>query len=208
MSAILNNEEIIDEISKGNIIIDEYNPNNLGNNSYDVRLGEYYYKEQNLEEYPCDVVCPYNESSVKRWGNVHKAQDVDGYSGKWIIIEPMDTILAHTQEYIGGKNNITTMIKSRSSTMRNDISMVKCAGMGDVGYINRWTLEITNHSRYRSVMLKVGERYAQVVFFRISPVKDEKLYHTLGKYQAVCDLEELKKKWKPEDMLPRKYKDI
>lgn len=208
MSAILNNEEIIDEIAKGNIIIDEFNPNNLGNNSYDVRLGEYYYKELNLEEYPSKVVCPYDNSSVERWGKVRTAQSVEGYSGKWIIIEPMDTILAHTQEYIGGKNNITTMIKSRSSTMRNDISMVKCAGMGDVGYINRWTLEITNHSRYRSVMLKVGERYAQVVFFRISPVKNEKLYHTLGKYQANADLDELKKNWKPEDMLPRKYKDI
>jgi dCTP deaminase len=207
MSSILNNEEIIEEIAKGNIIIDEFNLKNLGNNSYDVCLGRYYYKELNLEEFPQNYICPYDESSIKRWGNVKTAQHVDGFDGEWIIIDPMDTILAHTEEFIGGRNNITTMIKSRSSTMRNDISMVKCAGMGDVGYINRWTLEITNHSKYRKVMLKVGSRYAQVVFFRISEVKDEKLYHADGKYQNAIDLDELKKIWKPEDMLPRKYRD-
>jgi hypothetical protein len=33
---------------------------------------------------------------------------------------------------------VTTMMKARSSLGRNFIEICKCAGWGDVGYINRW----------------------------------------------------------------------
>jgi len=44
-------------------------------------------------------------------------------------------------------------------------SFIQCAGWGDVGYINRWTMEITNNSRFYAIPLVVGRRIAQIVFF-------------------------------------------
>src|SRR5690348_8641441 len=45
------------------------------------------------------------------------------------------------------------------------ISVMQCAGWGDIGYVNRWTMEITNNSRHYSIPLVVGRRCAQIVFF-------------------------------------------
>jgi len=44
------------------------------------------------------------------------------------------------------------------------MSVCKCAGVGDVGYIARWTMEITNHS-HATIELPVGLRVAQILFY-------------------------------------------
>jgi dCTP deaminase len=86
-------------------------------------------------------------------------------SDELIWIFPGETILAHTQQFLGGRKNVTTMMKARSSMGRNFIEVCKCAGWGDVGYYNRWTMEITNNSLHYSIPLVVGRRVAQIVFF-------------------------------------------
>ena len=121
-------------------------------------------------------------------------------------MRPGETILAHTQEFIGGKNHITTLMKARSSTGRNFIEVCKCAGWGDVGYVNRWTMEITNNSKNYIIPLVVGRRIAQIVFFETGPIR-EKDYAASGKYASSTNLAELKKSWKPEMMLPRLWAD-
>ncbi len=124
-----------------------------------------------------------------------------------IWIGPGEAILAHTSEFIGGcGNDITTMMKARSSVGRNFLETARCAGMGDVGYCNRWTMEITNNSRYHAIPLVVGRRVAQIVFFQTEPITDDD-YTELGKYQTVKDIEEMKQTWKPDSMLPKMYLD-
>ena len=59
---------------------------------------------------------------------------------------PATPILAHTEEVVGGRNGFTTSMRARSSIGRSCLSVCKCAGVGDVGYISQWTMEITNHS--------------------------------------------------------------
>ena len=44
---------------------------------------------------------------------------------KIIWIQPGETILAHTQEFIGGRGSVTTMMKARSSLGRNFIEVCK-----------------------------------------------------------------------------------
>ena len=111
-----------------------------------------------------------------------------------ITVFPAETILCHTEEVIGGKNYIATKMNARSSLGRCGISVCKCAGFGDVGYINRWTMELTNHLDI-AVALKVRMRIAQISFFRVG----ETLKQYNGKYQS--------NNWKPEDMLPRLWED-
>ena len=123
-----------------------------------------------------------------------------------ILLRPGETILAHTQEFIGGRDTVTTMMKARSSLGRTFIEVCKCAGWGDVGYVNRWAMEITNNSNNYIVPLVVGRRIAQIVFFETGPILSGD-YAKKGKYQSETDMRKLKKLWKPEMILPRLYRD-
>lgn len=203
----------------GNIIIDPFDEQNLGNGSYDVSLGEWYFREQP----PGDgfvIYNPYSQKDVERvWGKPQKAkpareQETGVYELKGvdpdepvIWVHPQETILCHTHEFIGGTGGIiTTMMKARSSWGRNFITVCKCAGWGDVGYVNRWTMEITNGSRYYPISLVGGRRLAQIAFFEVEPITRAS-YSEEGKYQTAESLEEIKAGWKPEMMLPRMFAD-
>jgi len=98
------------------------------------------------------------------------------------------------------------MMKARSSLGRNFIEVCKCAGWGDVGYVNRWTMEITNNSRNYLIPLVVGRRIAQIIFFETGPILGAD-YTSNGKYQSSQNITKLRKEWKPEMMLPRLWAD-
>lgn len=90
---------------------------------------------------------------------------------------------------------------------RNFIEVCKCAGWGDIGYVNRWTMEITNNSRYYSIPLVVGRRIAQIIFFDTVGTVGKRQYGDSGKYQGSQSVEELCQNWTPTDMLPKMYLD-
>lgn len=244
---VLSNVEIKREREIGNIAIEPFHPQNVSTSSYDVTLGENYF----VESKGAGIYNPYNEDDVYRvWGQNHRvAMSLNDFlaaanklypqeeiahslakgispTEKIIPLAPGETILAHTQEFIGGTNDITTMMKARSSMGRNFIEVCKCAGWGDVGYVNRWTMEITNNSRYYTIPLVVGRRIAQIVFFRTGAVKGP-LYggkNSGSKYQNIApslgvfrchsdaakmarEVEVLEANWRPADMLPKLYLD-
>jgi len=216
----LSNSKILEEIDKGDIVISPFEELSLNTSSYDVRLGEYYFREQH-NKHNHNIFNVYQESDIcKVWGHepnqAKKASDtfkdynleLDGIdpNDSVILLQPGETILAHTQEFIGGRNHITTMMKARSSLGRCFLEVCKCAGWGDVGYINRWTMEITNNSQHYVIPLVVGRRVAQIVFFETGPTLDTD-YSDTGKYQSSKDLRKLIRDWKPEDMLPKTWKD-
>jgi dCTP deaminase len=221
--SLLSNRAIKRHLKEGNIIIEPFDEKNLGTCSYDVTLGEWYYREQH-HQWGIGTYSPYSEDDVRRvWGKPQKAEPAE----KWmkenniplikgvkpedliIWISPGETILCHTKEFIGGCGGIvTSMMKARSSLGRNFIEVCKCAGWGDVGFTNRWTMEITNNSRYYQIPLVVGRRIAQVVFFEVEEIEDpSRDYLEKGKYQSTPDVEELKRSWTPEMMLPKMWKD-
>jgi dCTP deaminase len=201
---------------KGNIVIEPFKESNLSTSSYDVCLGEYFYREQN-PELKNVIFNIYDQSQVERvWGTYKIAPNVEDIpeltddvinntmkpSDQVIMLAPGETILAHTSEFIGGLNKITTMMKARSSLGRSFILVCKCAGWGDVGYFNRWTMEITNVSQHYSIPLLVGSRIAQIVFPKTGKILS-KNYVNNGAYQESEDLDKLMKNWSPESMLPK-----
>jgi dCTP deaminase len=224
--SVLSKPEILKHYKAGNIIIDPFDNSNLSNTSYDVRLGKYFFRQTQVER--IQAVNPFYEKSLRKmYSALEEAVPIKILRSKLnpfynlkandcvILLEPNETILAHTIEFIGGKNGIpgkldavTTEMRARSSLGRIGIAVCKCAGWGDIGYVNRWTMEITNFSN-NVIPLPVGLRIAQIIFHSTVPVEVSDEYHLKGnsKYQAFGELKEIKKNWTPDDMLPKLYKD-
>jgi dCTP deaminase len=219
--SLLSNTAILDHMRAGTIVIEPFNPKNLATASYDVTLGEWFWRKK--PAVGTSILNMYNEKHVRRQWELHKAKTAreveqelgvefgDGIRPDDLVIltHPGEMVLCHTNEYIGGTGGrVTTMMKARSSMGRNAIAVCKCAGWGDVGYINRWTMEVTNYSKDQHIPLVVGRRIAQLAFFEVEPIlpKDGD-YTAQGKYATSASLDELKQKWTPEEMLPKMWKD-
>ncbi len=184
---LLSDRRILEEMERGNVIIEPFEQEQLGTNSYDVRLGEWYFEpNRNLQV----VDFTREEDTRAFWGEPRQAEH------GIIAVRPGDTILCHTHEVVGGCNGFTTSMRARSSIGRSCLSVCKCAGVGDVGYVARWTMEITNHS-HATIVLPVGMRVAQILFYEVGPTL--KMY--TGKYGQQSA------PWSPLDMLPKLYND-
>lgn len=218
----LSDKRILEEMKKGDIVISPFSRDQLATSSYDVTLGEWFFREQ-PPKYNHALYNIWDKAHIEHvWGADHveravvakdafKKYNFDWSGGirpddKVIVLRPGETVLAHTNEYIGGKDHITTMMKARSSLGRSFIEVCKCAGWGDVGYINRWTMEITNNSKNYIIPLVVGRRIAQLVFFETGQI-EAKDYAASGKYSSSTDVKKLAKEWRPEMMLPRLWTD-
>lgn len=213
-NSLLSRNQILKHKKVGSIVIDPYKSAQLQTVSYDVTLGPWYFKSSSSSQL---LYNPWDKEGVSKfWGEKQYAKKASEIFGKnlpetvkatdrVIVLLPNELILAHTNEFIGGKGNVTTMMKARSSLGRSGITVCKCAGWGDVGYINRWTMEIKNELSIPN-MLIVGERIGQIAFFEVEPITGDYALES-GKYQIATDLSKLKKLWKPEDMLPKLWKD-
>lgn len=194
---MLSDKRILEEMQAGNIVIEPYDVRQLGTNSYDLRLGQWYYKSDSKHEnYSFDFTK--QEDAEVFWGDpidslndMHHSDDMRGA----ITVPAGSTILAHTEEVVGATNGFTTIMKGRSSTARAGLSVCKDAGVGDCGFISRWTMEISNHNQ-SPVIIHVGMRICQMTFYEIG----ETLKNYSGKYGS-------RDNWTPQDMNPKFFKD-
>lgn len=222
--SVYSNTEITAAIDDGTIVSVPFNPKNVSEASLDFTLGHYFFKQEYQEE--ARVYNPFDKDDVDRYFKgpleaiPHKEWcDKNGYklfhnipeNHPIIVLRPGERILAHTHEFVGIRaHGGACEVKSRSSWGRNGVAVCFDAGWVDPGYINRITLEIYNLNMHESVVLPVGERIGQLIFHKTGPVDGD--YSdgrggVSGKYQHTSDLDELIRTWKPEDMLPRAYKD-
>lgn len=219
---LLSQEQILKHLEQGTIVIDPFNPKQLKTTSYDVTLGEWYFREKT----PGDDSAIYNmydeTHTAQVWEGPFEAEKVSDLlerldidfrnvpkDARAILLGPHETILAHTKEFIGGKDVVVAKMHARSSMGRNFLEVCKDAGWGDVGYFNRWTMQITNNSQHYTIPLIVGRRIAQIIFYEVSPLTDKKTDYVGegGKYQTSQELEKMKQEWKPEMMLPQMHLD-
>jgi dCTP deaminase len=185
---MLSDKRIIEEMRNGNIVIEPFDERQLGTNSYDCRLGEWYFRgDYSVKSMRIDDP----EHMKEYWGDpIDASKKDDGL----IFILPGTTILAHTQEIVGGHNGFLAEMRCRSSIARSGLSVCRCSGVGDVGYIGRWTMEISNHTQ-ACIWVPVGYRVCQMVFHHVG--QTSKYYS--GKYGQDS--------WTPFDMLPKPSKD-
>lgn len=221
---LLSREAILWHLDNGSIVIDPFSEKNLKTTSYDVTLGEWFWRESKPKEGIVAIHNPYDERSTSSvWDGPFVAESATHFANrenialrnikpedKVILLNPGETILAHTEQFIGGRDIVVAKMYARSSMGRNFIEIGKDAGWGDVGYFNRWTMEITNNSKNYTIPLVAGRRVAQIVFHEIAPLKtvNEQYSTENGKYQDTADLAELKLNWNPYMMLPKMHLDF
>ncbi len=213
-TGVVGDAELLAGLKDGIFIIDPFERELLGSSSYDVRLGGNYW-ETEVVGHNIDL-SPYDEGSVRRyykgpkkavthaeWCEEHKRHHFEGIGEDELIIvlRPGECILAHTIEFIGAAYGATTMMKAKSSLGRINISACDDAGWGDVGYINRWTMEIRNKNQNVWVPLVVGMPIAQLVFFWVAGSTIS--YGDAGHYQSGIDLKKIREEWDADSMLPR-----
>lgn len=207
-------------LENGNIFIFPFNNSNLQTTSYDVRLGPNFFQEQPFRGVSSRrIFNPFDSDDVKKyWGEpqqairAHEWMKQNGSlrnilsTDQLIVLGPGETILAHTDEFIGGRNCVTTEMRARSSMGRIGITVCKCAGWGDLGFCNRWTMEMSNHLKDTSVVLVVGMRVAQIAFYQVDPL-DESYSTAGGQYQTTDNTEQMMAAWSPFMMLPKFSRD-
>lgn len=225
--AVYSDTRILKEIKDGHIIIEPFREEQLGNCSYNLTLSEHFFREvvppfdPRTGRYKQTFLNPWCEEHVGRtWkpgmievATVEMAPRLGLKAGdKYISLIPMETVLVASEEFVGTREHITGMIKGRSSAGRSILSVCDGSGWGDVGYVNRWALLLTNKSPYRTIILPLGCSIAQIVFLECGHPR--KSY--TGKYQTVDTkglsaqqlIEDLKKTWTPSVILPQAYKDF
>ena len=222
---IYSDTEIKQALAEGHIVCDPA-PQVINGSSIDVTLGYYFYHAGGNDGSE-NIFNPFSRQDVERyfgeykiakpWAEVRKkltskrVAAVDSFENiaddhPVIVLRPNERILAHTHEFIGILPPGTSSMQARSTTGRIGISACYCAGWGDPGYINRWTMEIHNLNESEHIILPVGYRIAQIVFSSTGPVETE-YSKASGNYQSniSADLAAVKKAWRPHHMLPRAY---
>lgn len=158
---VLSGNEIRQRMSRGDIIIHPYNDQQLGPNSYNLRLDE------DMMLYREAVLDPRQDN---RTNIVH-------IPAEGMVLQPGQLYLASTMEYTE-THGLVPMIVGRSSVGRLGLFVHVTAGFGDIGFSGRWTLELTP---VRPVRVYPGMELCQVYF---QTVCGEILQTYDGKYQA------------------------
>lgn len=189
LDMVLTDADIKMHMKEGWIVIHPFRREQLNNASYNVSIGEHYYvqKEINTE------INPFNKGTVaSMWKHVYAGLDGS------IKIPAGQTVMCHTQEFIGSKIRSVPILKSRSSMMRCCLNIAAGAGWGDVGYTSRWAFTIQN-TGVNDITIPVGSQVAQLVFIPI--FSGTAPYN--GSYQAEVELEEIMSNWHHSCILPK-----
>ena len=144
---ILTDKRILEEIEKGTILIEPFDKESLGTNSYDVHLGRFLgvYKDRVID------------------AKKHNAIDVFAMPLDGFVLQPGTLYLGVTEEYTETHAHVP-FLEGKSSVGRLGIDIHATAGKGDVGFCNTWTLEI---SCIQPVKVYAGMPVGQLIYFAI-----------------------------------------
>lgn len=144
---ILADSEIAAAMTRGEIVIEPFDPACLGTNSYDVHLSKH------LATYRNRVLDAKEHNEID-----HFLIPQEGY-----VLEPQINYLGSTIEYTESHRNVP-FLEGKSSVGRLGIDIHATAGKGDVGFCNHWTLEI---SVKQPVRVYEGMPIGQLIYFLV-----------------------------------------
>lgn len=167
--SILTDGAILREIKAGNIVIDPFNPAQLGSNSYDVRLGRWLavykyavkYKRNEIYEPIFSTLKPYKDGEL----DIKKDNEVlylpippEGF-----VLKPGILYLGVTAEYTETRN-LVPRFDGKSSVGRLGMKSHFTAGFCDIGFCGHITLEIEVAHRTR---VYAGMPCGQICYYTV-----------------------------------------
>lgn len=190
---LLSDVEIRRHLDNGSIKISPFSEAQLNNASYDLTLGPWVARYRK---------CPPQPQPLRLWefDGSELFEIFDGSGDGGFVIGSGERVLAHTREAAGGTSvnglAVNSSLHSTSTAQRLGISVCLDAGWGDVGFVQKWCLELNNHSPY-AIFLPVGAVICQIVFHEVTPPSS--MYGDIGSYFAEGE-------WRPEMMMPKRMK--
>jgi dCTP deaminase len=183
---ILLKSAILEGVRSGDIYINPYDEDQVGPNSYDVRLGDtlkiydlspedYLARGLQLLDADGNPIVVQKPTFLDPKAPVLPTLDVH-IPPEGLVLHPSLFYLGHTIEK-AGSDKYVPHITGRSSIARLGLEIHQTAGFGDIGYKAQWTLELK-----ASVPVKVypGMKIGQVYFEEGLGEVGENLYD--GKY--------------------------
>ncbi len=144
---ILSDTRILEAIQRGEIIIEPFDRNCLGTNSYDVHLGKF--------------LGVYNQRTLD--AREHNTIRLFEIPEEGFVLQPGTLYLGATREYTE-THAAVPFLEGKSSIGRLGIDIHATAGKGDVGFCNYWTLEI---SCVQPVRVYCGMPIGQLIYFMV-----------------------------------------
>lgn len=174
---ILTDQKILQAIDEHKIVIEPFDPECLGTNSYDVHLGKYL------------AVYTSRELDARKHNAIEEI--IIGEEG--FVLQPGTLYLGVTVEYTETHHTVP-FLEGKSSVGRLGIDIHATAGKGDVGFCNHWTLEI---SCVQPVRVYAGMPIGQLIYFTVEG-GIEHYYHTKksAKYTTRSDRPKESMMWK------------
>jgi len=144
---ILSDKAILEAMERGEIVVEPYDRDCLGTNSYDVHLG------------------PHLATYSNRVLDARKHNQIDHFEipEEGFVLEPQINYLGATLEYTETHKTVP-FLEGKSSVGRLGIDIHATAGKGDVGFCNYWTLEI---SVKQPVRVYAGMPIGQLIYFYV-----------------------------------------
>jgi dCTP deaminase len=163
---ILSGKAIEQEIIKGSITISPYNPEQLGVNSYNLRLH--------------NEMLQYSDHKL----DMSKNNPTDRFilPERGLLLYPGTVYLGRTIEHTE-THNFIPMLEGRSSIGRLGMFIHVTAGFGDIGFKGFWTLEI---AVIQPLLIYPSIEIAQIYYHTVS--KEHKEYCS-PKYQDNTDIQ-------------------
>ena len=140
--------------------------------SIDVRLGPTVLVERASENV---AVVDYS----KRQG---LAMDTVDISGGHFDLQPGQFILAHTVEQFNLPNDVCAEFKLKSSGARIGLNNMLATWCDNGWHGSVLTLELHNVTRSHTIRLRAGDKIGQMLFYRTTPVPDDRSYAARGRY--------------------------
>jgi dCTP deaminase len=163
---ILSGKRILEEVGRGGLVIDPFDPKRLGPNSYNLTL------HSELAVYEAA------ELDLKRPHPLRRFR----IPPEGIVLEPGELYLGRTAEYTETRGCVP-MLEGRSSIGRLGLSVHITAGFGDIGFRGFWTLEINT---VKPIRIYAGVEICQIFYHEIAGPYEE---YSSDKYQDNRDLQ-------------------
>lgn len=149
--SVLVDRDIDAAMSTGSIVIEPFDPESLGTNSYDVHLAD------KLVVYDDIVLDVRAKDPRTRTMHIHPT---NGF-----LLRPGELYLASTVEYTESREHLP-ILNGKSSLGRLGLSIHVTAGTGDVGFRGHWTMELFV---IRPLRVYAGMAIGQLLWFTANP---------------------------------------